>query len=126
LGGSNDITNLWPEAASPTPGFHPKDKVENYLHEQVCKGAMSLGQAQSLITTNWLAVYTSMGNTSNTPVPTSPQIKITTTQAILASPTSSGHPAGTSGKCNDSTFTSAVHKQGACSHHGGVKDWWGS
>src|SRR5438132_5486959 len=28
LGGSNAIENLWPEAASPKPGFHQKDKVE--------------------------------------------------------------------------------------------------
>ena len=61
LGGSNDISNLWPEAASPTPGFHEKDKVENYLHDQVCKGAISLQQAQTEIATNWLAVYNQMG-----------------------------------------------------------------
>ena len=36
LGGSNDIANLGPEAAAPTPGFHQKDQVENYLHDQVC------------------------------------------------------------------------------------------
>jgi hypothetical protein len=60
LGGSNDIANLWPEAASPTPGFHEKDKVENYLHDQVCSGAISLQQAQIEISTNWLLVYSSM------------------------------------------------------------------
>jgi hypothetical protein len=60
LGGSNDIANLWPEAASPTPGFHQKDQVENYLHDQVCSGAMSLQDAQNKIATNWLAVYNSM------------------------------------------------------------------
>jgi hypothetical protein len=60
LGGSNDIANLWPEAASPKPGFHEKDKVENYLHSQVCSGDISLKQAQIEITTNWLAVYNSM------------------------------------------------------------------
>ena len=60
LGGSNNIANLWPEAASPKPGFHEKDKVENYLHSQVCSGAISLKQAQIEIATNWLAVYNSM------------------------------------------------------------------
>ena len=60
LGGSNDISNLFPEAASPKPGFHEKDKVENYLHDQVCSGAMTLKQAQVSISTNWLAVYQSM------------------------------------------------------------------
>jgi hypothetical protein len=57
LGGSNDISNLWPEAASPKPGFHEKDKVENYLHDQVCSGAISLQQAQIEIATNWLNIY---------------------------------------------------------------------
>jgi hypothetical protein len=60
LGGSNDIANLWPEAASPKPGFHEKDKVENYLHNQVCSGAISLQDAQVKIATNWLAVYDQM------------------------------------------------------------------
>ncbi len=60
LGGSNDITNLWPEPASPVPGFHEKDQVENYLHGQVCSGAMTLAEAQSEISTNWEDVYNSM------------------------------------------------------------------
>lgn len=57
LGGTNDISNLWPELAEPQPGFHQKDQVENYLHEQVCSGNMSLQEAQTEIRTNWLAVY---------------------------------------------------------------------
>lgn len=61
LGGSNDIANLWPEAASPTPGFHQKDAVENYLHAQVCDGKMALHDAQVTLATNWLAAYAQMG-----------------------------------------------------------------
>ncbi len=60
LGGSNDIANLWPEAAEPRPGYHEKDRVENYLHAQVCSGAMTLQEAQREIATNWLAVYEKM------------------------------------------------------------------
>ncbi len=60
LGGSNDIANLWPEAASPTPGFHQKDQVENYLHDQVCSGKIALTEAQNEIATNWLQVYQRM------------------------------------------------------------------
>lgn len=59
-GGSNNIANLWPEAASPKPGFHEKDQIENYLHDQVCSGAIPLKQAQIEIATNWLAVYNRM------------------------------------------------------------------
>lgn len=64
LGGSNSIANLWPESASPKPGFHEKDQVENYLHDQVCSGAISLKEAQTEIATNWLAVYNRMPKNS--------------------------------------------------------------
>ena len=55
--GSNDVANLWPEASEPKPGFHGKDQVENYLHNQVCGGSISLLDAQREIATNWLDVY---------------------------------------------------------------------
>jgi hypothetical protein len=70
LGGSNDIKNLFPEAAEPRPGFHEKDLVENYLHKQVCDGHMTLEDAQNAIRTDWYKVYLSMKglslNTVNT------------------------------------------------------------
>lgn len=60
LGGSNGIANLWPEAANANPSFHEKDKVENYLHGQVCSGAITLGEAQAEIATEWVTIYESM------------------------------------------------------------------
>ncbi len=60
LGGSNEIANLWPEAAAPAPGFHEKDLVENYLNEEVCAGNLPLAAAQSLIARDWLSVYRSL------------------------------------------------------------------
>jgi hypothetical protein len=63
LGGSNSIRNLWPQPAAPTPGFHQKDRVENYLHQQVCSGALSLREAQQLIVTQWKTVFASMSGT---------------------------------------------------------------
>ena len=53
LGGANDQTNLWPQPADPRPGFHEKDQVENYLHQQVCAGALTLADAQRRIATDW-------------------------------------------------------------------------
>jgi hypothetical protein len=64
LGGSNGIANLWPEAAKPHPGYHEKDRVENYLHRQVCDGNMSLEEAQRQIANNWLSVYERMPETA--------------------------------------------------------------
>ena len=58
LGGSpTDPRNLWPEPYGPKPGAREKDAVENYLHKQVCSGAMTLAQAQRAITTDWYKVY---------------------------------------------------------------------
>jgi hypothetical protein len=58
LGGCPDcLTNLWPEAYNPKPGAHEKDKVENFLHRQVCSGAMTLDEAQHEIVQDWYKVY---------------------------------------------------------------------
>ena len=57
LGGSNDIKNLWPEPALPTPGFHQKDLLENKLHDLVCAGQLPLPVAQHAIASDWYAAY---------------------------------------------------------------------
>ncbi len=57
LGGSNDIKNLWPEPALPTPGFHQKDVLENTLHDLLCAGRIPLATAQHAIASDWYAVY---------------------------------------------------------------------
>lgn len=41
-------------------GFHQKDGVEDYLHDQVRDGAISLVEAQWEMTTNWVAVCNQM------------------------------------------------------------------
>ena len=61
LGGSNEIANLWPEAAEPRPGFHEKDRFENYVHDQVCSGRLSLQEAQKEISTDWVYYWTQAG-----------------------------------------------------------------
>ena len=58
LGGSNDISNLWPESYLISDGSHSKDGFENYLHNKVCKGIISLTEAQREISTDWLTYYT--------------------------------------------------------------------
>ena len=58
IGGSNDVTNLWPESYSTKPwNAHVKDKLENLLHKKVCQGAMTLEGAQAAIRTNWIEAY---------------------------------------------------------------------
>jgi len=61
IGGSpTDPRNLWPEpyvTSIPDGGAHYKDKVENYLHEQVCSGGVSLAEAQQEIAQDWYRVH---------------------------------------------------------------------
>lgn len=61
LGGCPDcVTNLWPEPYNIALGAHEKDKVENYLHKEVCNGSISLQTAQSEIAHDWVGVYYSL------------------------------------------------------------------
>lgn len=58
LGGSpTSEANLWPEPYTVTLNAHVKDRVENYLHEQICSGKIKLLDAQFKISTNWEEVY---------------------------------------------------------------------
>jgi hypothetical protein len=57
LGGSNSISNLFPEAAAPEPGFHEKDQVENEMHRMVCHDGYDLGEAQRQIARDWTRLY---------------------------------------------------------------------
>ena len=36
---------------------------------------------------------------------------------------SNGVPAGASALCGDGTYSFSMHRQGTCSHHGGVSEW---
>lgn len=57
LGGSNDITNLWPESYSQAMGAHQKDALENRLHHMVCADLLTVEEAQHDIATDWVAAY---------------------------------------------------------------------
>jgi hypothetical protein len=58
LGGSNDVSNLWPEVGA-VP--NAKDAVENALHKAVCSGRVSLAAAQDAIASNWLTAESALG-----------------------------------------------------------------
>ena len=85
LGGSNDITNLWPEAGK-VP--NPKDTVENALRRAVCDRRVSLAAAQRAIATDWLTAEARLGLGSPPPPPPSPSPSPTTpTPSPSPSPT---------------------------------------
>ncbi|HJU13041.1 MAG TPA: hypothetical protein VJ792_01115, partial [Candidatus Nitrosotalea sp.] len=63
IGGSpTDVRNLWPEPHYTTPNSYDKDGFENYLHDQVCSGAMDLKTAQNEIATNWVKYWNEAGS----------------------------------------------------------------
>ena len=49
--------NLWPQSRKVFPGAREKDEVEDYLHHQVCSGALPLAEAQREIASDWYVVY---------------------------------------------------------------------
>lgn len=74
LGGSNDVTNLWPQRYCPVGndplktgcwGAREKDKVETALHREICQNLITLEQAQAIIRTDWVQCYKSVKNGKN-------------------------------------------------------------
>jgi hypothetical protein len=66
LGGSNDVTNLWPEVSDlPDAGFrNSKDAVERKLLAAVCKGGhVPLSEAQNAIAHDWTTALHVVGLT---------------------------------------------------------------
>jgi hypothetical protein len=57
LGGSNDVTNLWPQAYIQEYGAKEKDVLENKLHRLICAGKITPEDAQHEIATDWIASY---------------------------------------------------------------------
>lgn len=57
LGGSNAITNLWPEPYAGRWGARTKDALENRLHDLVCAGTIGLRYAQGIEAANWVTAY---------------------------------------------------------------------
>jgi len=57
LGGSNDIKNLWPQSYAGQWNAHMKDGLENTLRAKVCKGEITLKEAQQAISSNWIEAW---------------------------------------------------------------------
>lgn len=57
LGGSNDITNLFPQAYEGDWNAHHKDQLEMRMKRLVCAGKVALNDAQTMFKTNWIEGY---------------------------------------------------------------------
>ena len=79
VGGSNAITNLWPEPYAGRWGARTKDVLENALHDLICSGRLSLRHAQHVEARNWVKAY---------------RLYVGGTPAATAGPTSGGSGGG--------------------------------
>jgi hypothetical protein len=57
LGGSNELSNLWPQRYDIEWNATRKDRLERRLHAMVCSGQLSLKAAQEAIGNDWVAAY---------------------------------------------------------------------
>lgn len=65
IGGADVEDNLWPQEYEVVPadpswqknGAHKKDSLENRLHKEICAGAITMQEAQTCISTNWVECY---------------------------------------------------------------------
>ena len=145
LGGDNAVTNLWPQPYHRGAGSADvKDHLENHLHALVCSGQVALSDAQQAIAGNWwvaAAKYNPISVTSTSTGGAAAQPGTSTTGSPAAQPdsaspaaqpdsassstsASSGQGNGATAQCNDGTYSYAAHHQGACSHHGGVQQFY--
>ena len=63
LGGTNSVSNLWPEPnkSSATGTTNPKDAVENTLHRAICAHKVTLSAAQEAIAHDWITAVKDLG-----------------------------------------------------------------
>ena len=56
IGGNNEASNLMVQFEA-YPGYHEKDKLENYLLKNVCNGNIDINYAQERIYNDWYGYY---------------------------------------------------------------------
>jgi len=60
LGGSDDLSNLWPQprrSIEPKWNAEAKDRLERFMCDMVCGGHLGLATAQEAFAKDWIAAY---------------------------------------------------------------------
>jgi hypothetical protein len=60
LGGSDDLSNLWPQprrTIEPARNAEAKDRLERLLCDMVCDGQLDMATALAAIAKDWIAAY---------------------------------------------------------------------
>lgn len=94
LGGSNAISNLWPEPYAGAWGARTKDRLENKLHSLVCSGQLTLASAQWQEASDWVTAYTRyvIGSSGGTKEPTVTSTDPVATIPVVTDPVATSPP----------------------------------
>lgn len=80
------------------------------------------------LSTAFLVFWMFLTLVSFSPSYSSAQSSVSTVAAVTPTPRpappNSSRPAGATAKCNDGTYSFSQNRQGTCSHHGGVAEWY--
>lgn len=58
LGGADVKEILWPQAYGTSPwNASLKDKLENWLHKEMCAGSITLKEARDMLVNDWRKAY---------------------------------------------------------------------
>jgi hypothetical protein len=58
IGGADTRENLWPESRETRPwNANVKDRLESYLHVEICAARIPVAQAQKDIAMDWIAAF---------------------------------------------------------------------
>ena len=57
IGGADTPENRWLESRDTAPwNADVKDRLENYLHDQVCAGRIDIREAQKAVAADWISI----------------------------------------------------------------------
>ena len=110
LGGATSVANLWPEPCTGRTSAREKDKVENFLHGQVCSGKLALADAQQAIVRDWYAVYLTLAYVSPNSPPPGPRYGLRATATTGVSPVVRPGPCGRANRVTGRSRTPPEHR----------------
>jgi hypothetical protein len=120
------VTVVAPVVARPDPDPSPPRMRGNRWpdHGMAVAGlwmAALFGCCQSL--TGAASVVLALQQSQPAPTASAPSTSVPAQPGSVTAPIAA-HPAGSTARCGDGTYSFNAHRTGTCSHHGGVAEWF--